>query len=199
MKKNIFVLGLFCLSTLVACDSDRRTAQNEGYQDTTASGRASETMNRDNRGSEEDTREFLTEAASSGMLEVELGKIAQQKATNQEVKNFAAMMVKDHSQANERLMSIAKTKNMQLPQQMTDDHRDRVKKFQDMKKGNDFDKEYIDFMVEAHEEDIEKFESAQKDVQDPEIRQWVESTLPTLRTHRQQVEGIKNKLDNKRS
>jgi putative membrane protein len=201
MKKNLFVIGLFSLTVLAACDSDRRTAQGEGYQDTVPEGRATEAVHQDHTQSAAggDAQEFVTEAASGSMMEVELGRIAQEKATNQEVKNFAAMMVKDHSQANEQLKSVLQNKNMQAPQQMTEDHRKEVDRFRDMQAGQDFDKEYVDLMVEDHEEDIEKFESAQNDVQDPEIRQWIESTLPTLRQHKQHIDKINDTMDNNRS
>ncbi|EMR02408.1 DUF4142 domain-containing protein [Cesiribacter andamanensis] len=190
MKKNFFVLGVFCLSLFAACDSDRRTAQGDGYQDTTATGT-------DTRAGmlEDDTREFMTDAASGGMMEVELGRIVQQKATNQDVKDFAAMMVKDHSAANERLMALAQSKNIQLPQQMKEDHQEEVNRFRDMKAGQDFDKEYVKLMVEDHEEDIKEFEEAQEDVQDAEIRQWVDNTLQSLRQHKQRIDQIKEAMD----
>lgn len=199
MKKNLFVIGILSLTMLAACDSDRRTAQNEGYQDTVPEGRSSEAVMTDNTQSQsgDNTQEFLTEAASGGMMEVELGRIAQEKATNQEVKNFAAMMVKDHSQANEQLKSVAQSKNMQLPAQMMEDHQKEVDRFRNMQAGQDFDKEYVDLMVEDHEEDVSKFESAQNDVQDPEIKQWVSNTLPTLRQHKEHIDKIKETMNNR--
>ncbi len=189
MKKNFLILGAFCLSLFTACDSDRRTAQNDGYQDTTAT--STNTTNQQSGQMDNNVTEFLTEAASGGMMEVELGRIAQEKATNQQVKDFAAMMIKDHSAANEQLMSIAQGKNIQLPTTLTEEHQEHVTKFRDMASGNDFDKEYVDMMVEDHEEDINKFEDAREDVQDQEIKQWVDNTLPTLRQHKERIDQIK--------
>lgn len=188
MKKNFLILGAFCMTLFAACDSDRRTAQNEGYQDTDTTSMAQDGQMND------DVREFVTEAASGGMMEVELGRIAQEKATNQDVKDFAAMMVKDHSAANEKLKSLAQTRNIQLPTTMSEDHQEHVTKFRDMAKGNDFDKEYVDLMVEDHEEDISKFEDARENVKDPELKQWVEGTLPTLRHHKERIDQIKENI-----
>jgi putative membrane protein len=197
MKKPLLVLAVLCLSIFSACEPDRRTAQGDGYRDTTATDGRSAT---DARAGElnDDTREFLTSAASGGMMEVELGRIVQQKATRQEVKDFAAMMVKDHSLANDRLKAIAQNKNIQLPQQMEEDHQKEVNRFRDMQAGQDFDREYVNLMVEDHEEDIEKFESAQGDVQDSEILQWINNTLPTLRTHKERIDQIKASMDKRR-
>lgn len=63
-----------------------------------------------------DAQMFIQQAALSGMKEVQLGKIAQQKAQNPGVKEYGAMMVKDHNKANSELMGIAKNKNITLPQ-----------------------------------------------------------------------------------
>lgn len=191
MKKNFLVLGLFCLTTFAACDSDRRTAQNEGYQDTEVTTTADNTTT----GIQEDSREFVKKAASSSMMEVELGKIAQEKATNKEVKDLADMIVKDHTQANEKLKSTAQTKNIELPATLMEDHQEKVTKFRDMKKGAEFDKEYVSMLNDAHEKDISNFEDAQEDVQDQELKQWVSNTLPTLKKHKEHIERVKNTLD----
>lgn len=193
----MIVAGIFCLSLAAACDSDRRTAQNEGYQDTTATDMETTAIGESGR-IDDDTREFVTEAASGGMMEVELGKLAQEKATNQQVKDFGAMMVKDHGQANEKLKSIAQSKNIQLPAAMNEDHQEHVNKLRNLS-GQEFDREYVNLMVEDHEEDISKFEDMQSDVQDQELKQWVDSTLPTLRTHKERIDQIKNTMDKKRS
>jgi putative membrane protein len=59
--------------------------------------------------------EFYRNAAEGGMAEVELGKLSQQKSSTESVKDFGAMMVADHSAANEKLKSIAARKNVKLP------------------------------------------------------------------------------------
>src|SRR5689334_23058217 len=64
---------------------------------------------------------FATDAANGGMAEVAVAKVAEQKAISPKVKAFAHMMVKDHSKANEELMAIAKTKNITLPAEPSDD------------------------------------------------------------------------------
>ena len=191
MKKNLFLVGIFCLATFAACEPDRRTAQNTGYEDVEDGAES---------GLGEDQtidREFLADAASGNMMEVELGRIAQEKATRKEVKDFAAMMVKDHSEANDRLKTIAQNKNIQLPQQMKEDQQEKVKKFRDMKAGKEFDKEYVNLMVEDHEEDVSLFEDKQNDIKDPEIKQWADNTLQTLRKHKQRIEEIKNNMEKK--
>src|SRR5438128_4445266 len=63
----------------------------------------------------EDESKFAVDVASAGMTEVQLGELAQQKASSQRVKDFGAMMVRDHSKANDELKSLAGMKNITLP------------------------------------------------------------------------------------
>ncbi len=84
-----------------------------------------DTMN-NNAGTEminEDAKEFVKEAATGGMMEVELGKIAQEKGKSQQVKDFGKMMVDDHSKANADLKDLASKKNIEVPDSLTDDQK----------------------------------------------------------------------------
>lgn len=123
---------------------------------------------------------FITKAAGGGMLEVELGKIAQQNAVAKDVKDFGAMMVKDHSAANKELMDLVKSKNIMLsnnlgPHQI---HVDEMKQ----KKGVNFDNAYIDMMVSDHQTDIAEFEAAANGA-DAAVRAYATKTLPVLKKH----------------
>lgn len=141
----------------------------------------------------QDDSDFVVEAASGSMMEVELGQLAAQKASSQEVKNFAQKMVNDHSKANERLRQIAQQKNIALPEGLADEHKKHVDDLRE-KSGHEFDKDYMDLMVEDHEEDVEKFEEASEDLNDSDLRSWVNETLPTLRQHKEEAKQIHERL-----
>lgn len=138
--------------------------------------------------SEEDSK-FVVEAASGGMMEVQLGELAQQKAANQKVKDFGAMMVRDHSKANDDLKTIAGSKNITLPPAPGEDHMDDIKKLSE-KSGKEFDKDYIKMMVDDHEKDIDHFEKCSKDAKDAELKAYAAKTLPTLREHLAEAKKI---------
>jgi putative membrane protein len=142
--------------------------------------------------SEEDSK-FAVEAASGGMMEVQLGELAQQKATSQKVKDFGAMMVRDHSKANDELKALAMKKNITLPPAPGEDHLDEIKKLSD-KSGKTFDKDYIKMMVDDHEKDVAKFEKCSKDAKDPDIQAFASKTLPVLRSHLDAVKKINESL-----
>lgn len=142
---------------------------------------------------DEDTKSFMTKAASGGMMEVELGTYAQQSAANARVKNFGAMMERDHSTANGELRDLAGRKNVVLPATLEEKHQKHVA---DMKKktGKDFDKAYMKMMVDDHEKDIKEFEKAGDKTNDPDVKAFVVKTLPTLRTHLDSAKAIVKSL-----
>ena len=141
----------------------------------------------------EDDAKFVTEAASGGMAEVELGKLAKEKGQHVDVKAFGEMMVNDHSKANDELATLAQAKNITLPASLGTDAlnlRDELSK----KSPGDFDKSYIEDMVKDHEKDIKLFEDANKNLKDAVLKAFVDKTLPTLRNHSNHAKTVKDRL-----
>lgn len=132
----------------------------------------------------EEVAEFASEAAEGGMMEVQLGELAQSNATSPKVKEFGQMMVTDHTKANEELKELAQTKKIALPAALGTEKMNKYNELRE-KKGNEFDKAYIEYMIKDHEEDIELFREESKEGEDPEIRAWAGGKLPTLEHHLQ--------------
>ena len=139
------------------------------------------------------TKDFVADAATGGMMEVELGNIAQQKAKSQQVKDFGKMMVDDHTKANNNLKDIASKKNIDVPATMTDDQKKDMDKLS-KKSGADFDKAYVNMMVDDHKKDIDAFKKASGDVSDNDIKNFITNTLPTLQKHLDSIQAIKSKM-----
>lgn len=127
-------------------------------------------------------RKFLEEAAAGGMAEVELGRLAQQKARSPEVKQFGERMVQDHGKANEELRQLAGIKGVDLPQRPARKHRSLIEKLEKAS-AEDFDREYMKAMVDDHEDDVSAFEKTAKSSKDGEIKSFASKTLPTLKEH----------------
>lgn len=142
-----------------------------------------------------DASEFMTKSASSNMLEIEAGKLAQQRATNPQVKEFANMMVKDHTAASQEMRQLATSKNITLPDSMSNDHMDHMRDLRE-KRGADFDRAYMDRMVSAHEDDVERFEDVAEDndYRDAEVKAFAAKTLPKLRQHHERARQIRDGL-----
>ncbi|HEX2922279.1 MAG TPA: DUF4142 domain-containing protein [Bacteroidales bacterium] len=138
--------------------------------------------------------DFVKEAASGGLMEVELGRYAQQNALNERVKNFGAMMVRDHQKANDELKSIATGKNIPIPSTMENNHLNKVN---DLKKesGANFDKKYIIEMVEDHDNDVDKFRKQAENSKDEEIKAFAAKTLEILLIHQDSAKSIQSALN----
>lgn len=118
---------------------------------------------------DKDGADFAVEAANSGIMEVELGKYAQQNAMSQRVKDFGAMMVKDYSKANETLMKIAAAKNITLPAMMGDEARKHVDDMMKMT-GKGFAKAYMNMMLDDHKDNTKAFDKTAKECKDADIK-----------------------------
>jgi len=137
--------------------------------------------------------EFVVKAANGGIAEVDLAIIAQQKATDSEVNEFAAMMIADHTLANEELKTLAAKKNITLPSSIGKDEL-KIKDELTRKAAKDFDKAYVDAMVKDHKNDIKLFEDGSKNLKDNELKAFVDRTLPILKKHLTEIEALQKKI-----
>lgn len=137
---------------------------------------------------------FVTKAAAGGMFEVEAGKLAQSKAASEELKAFGAMLVKDHSAANEELKTVATSKGAVVPTALPKDKQSKLDK---MAKADakDFDKKFIEEVgQDAHKTDISLFEKASRDADDPDLKAFAAKTLPTLQAHKDHADGLRKAM-----
>jgi putative membrane protein len=203
MKKLSFVCLMAAGMFLISCGdntNDNNVASNADTATSTTNNDATTMSDTVNRSSDNATstssltdkdNQFVMKAASGGLMEVELGKLAQAKASNPKVKEFGSMMVTDHSKANDELKSLAQSKGITLPGTMTDEHQKHVKDLGE-KTGDDFDEAYMKMMVDDHKEDVDHFEDCSKDSKDADLKAFATKTLPVLQKHLAQAKTIKD-------
>jgi len=102
-------------------------------------------------------------------------------------------MVTDHSKANDELKSLATKKNISLPTTLDPKHQSTVQRMQGLS-GAEFDRAYVDDMVEDHEADVREFEKQSSDNPDPDVKAFAAKTLPTLRKHLDAIKAIQSKM-----
>jgi putative membrane protein len=125
---------------------------------------------------------LVTSAAEGGLAEVKLGELAKQKGSNQTVTTFGEQMVKDHTEAKNKLKSVASSKGLTIPDSLNAKDQalyDRLSKLS----GSQFDRAYINAMVKDHEEDVAEFRRISRTAKDPDIRNFASQTLPALEHH----------------
>jgi putative membrane protein len=141
----------------------------------------------------EDTKDFANEAATGGMMEVELGNIAMKNSSSQSVKDFGKMMVDDHTKINDQLKDLASKKGINLPTSVTSDQQKEIDKLS-KKNGADFDKDYVSMMVDDHKKDIAAFKKNGDKLRDIDFKNFISNALPTLQKHLDAIESIKKKM-----
>ena len=144
----------------------------------------------------EDDSEFLVDQAEINLAEIELGKLAQQKSTNPEVKKFGKMLVDEHTKAASEVSALAKDKNFTLPTSLTEDGQEEYKKLNE-KTGLDFDKKFVDMMIDGHEKAIDKLQKASKDATDSDVKLWASNNIAGLTAHLEHAKLLKQNLDKK--
>ena len=169
--KNLFLLLVFLLPASVVQAADTKN---------TSPGTSTKLS--------KDESTFVKEAAEGGMMEVQLGKLAQEKAADDKVKQFGKRMEQDHSKVNDELKKIAADKGVQLSMDLDKKHKTNVDKLTKLS-GTAFDKQYINDMVSDHKEDIKKFQRVADKGKDPDLKQFASQTLPTLKEHLQLAES----------
>jgi putative membrane protein len=136
---------------------------------------------------------FIKEAAQGGMAEVELGRLGVERAESPDVRQFAQRMVDDHSKANDELMEIASKKGVAVPKDLDPKHKaakDRLSKLS----GRDFDRAFMRDMMSDHDHDVTAFQKQSAKGHDPELKAWIDKTLPTLKEHKQLAKDTANKV-----
>ena len=160
-----------------APDDHQKAAQTAAHEDNATSGDGT----------------FAKEATEGGLAEVQLGKLATQKASNDEVKRFGQMMVDDHTKANEQLNQIAQSKHLTVPQKIGAKEQASFDKLSGLT-GDAFDRAYMKLMVQDHKKDVQEFKKQAASGSDPELKQFASSTLPTLEKHLQDAQDIQGRL-----
>lgn len=141
--------------------------------------------------------EFMTKAASGGMLEVQLGQQVAQKATTPDVKQFAQQMVTDHTKANNELKALAAQKNITLPTTLG---AEQQKVYDEVlaEKGADLDKKYVSAMLTDHQEDIKQYQEAVTKAGDTDLKTYAQQNLPVLQMHLGMLQKIQPVVEAKK-
>lgn len=140
-----------------------------------------------------DDAKFATKAADGGMAEVALAKLALSKTANAQIKDFANMMVTDHGKANMVLDSIAKAKNITLPIAVSAEHQKKMDELS-QKTGADFDKAYVDAMVDGHKKTLTLMQDEAKNGKDPDLTAFASNTAVTVQKHLDAINKIHDSM-----
>ena len=180
MKTNYFLIMMLSVLFFSACNQDRRTAQREGFGETEGDYLEGDEVE---NVLEEDTKEFLKEAASASMLEIQLAQLGMEKLNVEELQTFAERIIQEHKRINERLQRIAVEQNIDFPETLMEEHRQKLEELREAPAERVNDK-FAELMVETHQSMVESFEDKlEENIKVPPVREWTQETIDVLREH----------------
>lgn len=136
-------------------------------------------------------RHFLIVASIKNLQEVSAAEQAVQKAKNPEVKAFAQMMIRDHGQAEQQLLTLAKSRGIQLPPAATGGVKPDLLL---TSVGTSFDSNYVHAMVAGHGNTVQTFEAYTINGKNPAVKAFAQQMLPTLKMHLEHIKSIDAQL-----
>ena len=179
---QLFVAALFAVSA-VACGNGSRGNQTGTPGAAGTSGSALDMGERN----------FVQDQLKDGAREVELGQLAEKRAASPDVKEFAAMMVQDHTRAGNKLKDVARKENVEVDND--NNARDDVEKLSKLS-GAEFDKEYVDLMVKDHKDAVDALQDQANNADHADVKTWAAETLPRVKHHLEVAQQIQDRLDN---
>jgi putative membrane protein len=181
------LISLGCSGNEKAATRDNNSAQPASADNSASNPAASNTANNNS------DQSFLQDAIKGNRAEIALGKMVTAKTKDSSVKQFAQMMVKDHTVALSQLQQLAQEKNVTVPEGLSDDAQQLQSKLQS-DTGKQFDRDYMDGMVQDHQKDVQDFKDASQNAQDPDVKKIATKLTPTLERHLQKAQQIDQKL-----
>jgi putative membrane protein len=139
------------------------------------------------------TDEALAKAMDCNIFEKQMAEKAVKKADSEDVKNYARELVKDHRKLNKRLEELAKEKKVAVVSGSTKEQKEQMAELSKAS-GSDFDKKYIDMMVENHTRALKHMKRCIKEGNDEQLRSLAEQALPIMQKHLDEAKAIQKKL-----
>ena len=180
MGKQIFVAGTFLfLFFTLSCDSSSKLGGKEGER------MNDELTNYD--------KMFLEIASSAGIMEVELGKLAAERGSREEVIAYGKMMIDEHSKINEEFRKLLENLNVTVPNGMNERNLEMVKEHAALT-GQEFDSKYVQTMIDDHKLATEKFQEALSVAKNEEYKKFLASMIPIVRMHYEMAQELRKKI-----
>jgi putative membrane protein len=198
MKKIALLPVVFAAALSLACNVENRNTTNDSTVGTTGDAISA------------GDRDFVEHLTIAGMTEVELGRMAMERAASPEVKQFGDMMVKDHSKSGDELRQVAMQHSIPMPAGLDQKHQDLKTKLSNLN-GAEFDREYMNAMVDGHEDVVDRLQTrasedrlgddkgtvkpeASDNAVESALNQWAAKVLPTTRHHLDEAKRIHESL-----
>jgi putative membrane protein len=141
-------------------------------------------------------RDFAIKAAAQGFYEVEVSRLAAERALKPAVRAYAQMMVNQHTQANNELVALMSAKGVAPPKGLAADKRTKLHRLASLPPSAGFDSGYVRVVgIEDHRTNITVFERARRESKDRDLLAWIDRTLFALRNHLAAAQSLAGTLE----
>lgn len=190
MKRLFKIFAVASLFAFYSCNETRREQDQDSNE---VAEEANDERFDDNEDMEKDA-DFVAEAVASNYAEIEMAKLAQERATHPQVKEIAQMLERDHKKTLDELKTLAQTEGITVPVEPKQDAKDQMAKLRE-EKAEDFDKKWLSEMEDKHEKSIDKFEKRAEKGEDPEVKALAAKTLPHLKMHKERISAALDQIE----
>ena len=133
---------------------------------------------------------FVDKVAKLGLEEIQLSKLAATQASREELRQFAEKLVDAHEKANTELSMLASNKGLVLPTT----NKVNVEKWA-KKRDKEFDKDYLDAMIDAHKDAVELLEKNATKAEDTDVAAFARTNLPAMQEHLRMARELRKLVD----
>lgn len=144
-------------------------------------------------GASVDPKDFIEAATRGNLAEVQQSRIALQRSQNPEIKALAQEIIEHHTAATNELAAVAGKKGVNLPREVSSAQSSAASRLEQMS-GEAFDKQFVNTMLDNHNDDIKIYQANAQNSQDADIKAYAAKTLPTLEAHLRRVAELKAKM-----
>lgn len=193
----LIITGAVCLSGAMAVAQARGTMGAPGQQQQTTPTNNNPSMTDAQQVQQQQTSDqgamqdkaFVRSALEGSMAEVQMGQLAAQKGSSDDVKQFGQKMVNDHTQLGNQMKQAAQQMNVQPPKGLSKKDKAEVAKLQALS-GAQFDNAYIEAMMKDHKKDLSDFQQEAQSTQNPALKQLAQQDAQIIDQHLQQIQQI---------
>jgi len=190
---TVFATLFLCLS-FFGCSQQKSASKEGDYSKQQDAAQQQGQQNQGASGSQlRGDQQFISEAAQDNLTEIQVGKVAAQKASDPAVKRFAQRLVDDHTKANQQLQSLPGANQVLQSVSLPEEKRQAIDQLSGLS-GKEFDRAFIDQMVQDHEKAVSRFQEVASSASDPQVKQFASQTLPVLQRHLEQAKALQSRL-----
>jgi putative membrane protein len=192
MKRMFRILTLASLVFMLSCDARRESDSDGDSEDSKEVAEEANDKKFEDNDLEKDA-DFVANTVAANYGEIRFSGLATQRSANPEVKKMADMLIQDHTKTLNELKTLAQAKAITIPVEEDDEAKRKTERFSD-EAGKDFDRKWCKEMIDRHDESIRKFEGRMEKTEDADLKAWISKTLPVLRSHREHLHELHEKI-----